>query len=276
MKARINQAFDRIFDSIQADAEKRRALIPTAHEGSHKTETEKDKSPAGRRTTTTEKPETDALKGEMIDPESVPDASGKNDDGCIYGTDGGPNACTVTVESGDPEPIAMRLFDIDGGTQNDEWSLRTPIPRDPKKLDEMVHCNSDVAKKLSELKGIYLQQRNSSTGPSGGVEHAFTVSRVDGQIRVSDIVTTRQHSQVSYSVNPATVIATFHTHPNGKFPSGSVKEGGGDIGGALNLRFISYVLGPSGLTLFNPSYPITSDNQERKIFAAECPKGPKK
>ncbi len=54
------------------------------------------------------KPGVDPEKGETVHPGLVPDASGQNDDGCVYGTDGGPNSCTV-------QSMKWNFDDVDAG-----------------------------------------------------------------------------------------------------------------------------------------------------------------
>lgn len=140
-----------------------------------------------------------------------------------------------------------------------------------KVLDESIHCNEKVWEKLKELIGIWNRTRTDRNSNRIGFERVFSVEKVNGQIAVSDITTT--YNEFSFSIDASTgVIAVFHTHPFEPFPSGKVSERTFDVGQALRKDFVSYVYGPSGLTLFNPRNSTNAMGKDRKIATANCPK----
>lgn len=98
-----------------AQTEPSRNTRVSQHGTPQKTDEHKhDPSTGSVQTTETDKPEASPDKGETVDPESVPDASGENSDGCVYGRNGGPNNCTV-------EAYHYIFEDIDASQSGDDY-----------------------------------------------------------------------------------------------------------------------------------------------------------
>ena len=203
--------------------------------------------------------------------------SGVSAFGCTF--DSGVD-CTVPslpFDSALPIDIAQRL---DAGNGGDliglAWAIASAIENLPNTLRSLIedaraqirsriHCLPVVSNQIEKMQTLYNLNRSANRAVSLSTEMAFAILYVDGEVRVTGITISHERHNVKLKL-PAGTFAWVHSHPNGVFPSPEDIEAGKQHG----LR--TYVLGPGGLTVFDPSAPLDKDGKVPKKHAQDCDK----
>lgn len=125
-------------------------------------------------------------------------------------------------------------------------------------LLQRIHCIPDVKAQLEELERRYNLGRSAGRATALSTEMAFTIQLVDGKIMVSSITTSPERNWVNVPF-PRGTLAWIHSHPNGRFLSPQ------DLKIANDKNVLTYILGPGGLTFYDPNEP-----EKLKRHANKC------
>jgi RHS repeat-associated protein len=143
--------------------------------------------------------------------------------------------------------------------------------------NEMIHCDENVAPRLRELQNIANTQMIRGMQ---GYEYGFTVEKVNGQLKVSSLFTSKDGFHVTYKIT-SNLIAFFHSHPSGHGASPSVKDRNNaqgivkdpQTGNPVNAtKHIVYTFSDGMMTLFNGNNPTDARGKDRIVGPAKCPK----